>query len=74
MLRGKYRIPFYMTTECEQLLKRFLVLIPAKRANLVDVMSHPWINVGYEEDLLQPYEPPPPDVCCLRRKKKKKRK
>jgi hypothetical protein len=25
VLRGKYRIPFYMSTECEQLLKKFMV-------------------------------------------------
>lgn len=34
VLRGKYRIPFYMTTDCENLLKKFLVLNPAKRASL----------------------------------------
>lgn len=26
VLRGKYRIPFYMSTDCENLLKKFLVL------------------------------------------------
>lgn len=34
VLRGKYRIPFYMSTDCENLLKKFLVLNPAKRATL----------------------------------------
>lgn len=34
VLRGKYRIPFYMSTDCENLLKKFLVLNPAKRASL----------------------------------------
>lgn len=34
VLRGKYRIPFYMSTDCENLLKKFLVLNPAKRMNL----------------------------------------
>lgn len=34
VLRGKYRIPFYMSTDCENLLKRFLVLNPAKRGTL----------------------------------------
>lgn len=34
VLRGKYRIPFYMSTDCESLLKRFLVLNPAKRGTL----------------------------------------
>lgn len=34
MLRGKYRIPFYMSTDCENLLKRLLVLNPGKRGSL----------------------------------------
>ena len=34
VLRGKYRIPFYMSTDCENLLKKFLILNPAKRATL----------------------------------------
>ncbi|CAG0913446.1 unnamed protein product [Notodromas monacha] len=34
VLRGKYRIPFYMSTDCENLLKKFLVLNPLKRASL----------------------------------------
>lgn len=34
VLRGKYRIPFYMSTDCENLLRKFLVLNPAKRASL----------------------------------------
>lgn len=46
VLRGRYRIPFYMSTECEQLLKRFLMISPSKRASLEDVMSDPWMNVG----------------------------
>lgn len=39
MLRGKYRIPFYMSTDCENLLKRFLVLNPGKRGTL-EVRTH----------------------------------
>lgn len=40
VLRGKYRIPFYMSTDCENLLKKFLVLNPTKRASLeVSVQS-----------------------------------
>ena len=34
VLRGKYRIPFYMSTDCENLLKKFLVLNPSRRASL----------------------------------------
>ena len=34
VLRGKYRITFYMSTDCENLLKKFLVINPVKRASL----------------------------------------
>ena len=39
VLRGKYRIPFYMSTDCENLLKKFLVLNPAKRASLEVIIT-----------------------------------
>lgn len=39
VLRGKYRIPFYMSTDCENLLKKFLVLSPARRGTLETVMK-----------------------------------
>lgn len=47
VLRGKYRIPFYMSTDCENLLKKFLVLNPAKRASLESIMRDKWMNTGY---------------------------
>lgn len=59
VLRGKYRIPFYMSTECENLLKKFLVLNPVKRASLDSVMNDSWINNGHEDDKLRPYQEPP---------------
>ncbi|EDQ84930.1 uncharacterized protein MONBRDRAFT_34468 [Monosiga brevicollis MX1] len=62
VLKGKYRIPFYMSTECERLLRRFLVLTPSKRCNLTQVMTDPWINTGFEDSPLTPYEHPTPDL------------
>ncbi|XP_066255973.1 serine/threonine-protein kinase MARK2-like isoform X10 [Euwallacea similis] len=65
VLRGKYRIPFYMSTDCENLLKKFLVLNPAKRASLETIMKDKWMNqgyVGYENDELKPYVEPEPDM------------
>jgi MAP/microtubule affinity-regulating kinase len=61
VLRGKYRIPFYMSTDCENLLKKFLVLNPTKRASLETIMKDKWMNIGYEEDELKPYIEPEPD-------------
>ncbi|CAM1309911.1 MARK1 (predicted) [Pycnogonum litorale] len=58
VLRGKYRIPFYMSTDCENLLKKFLVLNPAKRASLETIMKDRWMNVCYEDDELKPYIEP----------------
>ncbi|XP_048488188.1 serine/threonine-protein kinase MARK2 isoform X4 [Plutella xylostella] len=58
VLRGKYRIPFYMSTDCENLLKKFLVLNPAKRASLEGIMRDKWMNTGYEDDELRPHQEP----------------
>ncbi|XP_055995269.1 MAP/microtubule affinity-regulating kinase 3-like isoform X22 [Ostrea edulis] len=62
VLRGKYRIPFYMSTDCENLLKKFLVLNPTKRVCLENIMKDRWINMGYEERDLKPYKEPPKDL------------
>lgn len=61
VLRGKYRVPFYMSTDCENLLKKFLVLNPQKRASLETIMKDKWMNVGYEDDELKPYIEPKPN-------------
>ncbi|XP_041447176.1 microtubule affinity regulating kinase 2 S homeolog isoform X8 [Xenopus laevis] len=61
VLRGKYRIPFYMSTDCENLLKKFLILNPSKRGTLEQIMRDRWMNVGHEEDELKPYVEPIPD-------------
>ncbi|KAJ3613200.1 hypothetical protein NHX12_019452 [Muraenolepis orangiensis] len=53
VLRGKYRIPFYMSTDCENLLKRFLVLNPSKRGTL--------------EDHLKPFTEPELDITDQKR-------
>ncbi|XP_028838050.1 serine/threonine-protein kinase MARK2 isoform X3 [Denticeps clupeoides] len=62
VLRGKYRIPFYMSTDCENLLKKFLILNPTKRGSLEQqIMKDRWMNVGHEDDELKPYVEPQPD-------------
>lgn len=61
VLRGKYRIPFYMTTDCEALLRKLLVLNPAKRTTLRNIMSDKWLNMGFEDCILKPYVEPPLD-------------
>ncbi|XP_041071944.1 serine/threonine-protein kinase MARK1 isoform X9 [Carcharodon carcharias] len=67
VLRGKYRIPFYMSTDCENLLKKLLVLNPAKRGSLEQIMKDRWMNVGFEEEELKPYSEPEPDYSDPKR-------
>lgn len=62
VLRGKYRIPFYMTTECETLLKRFMVLVPHKRTSLrnaMDEASSLSPLTCWTRNEIQPYSHPP---------------
>jgi len=56
VLRGKYRIPFYMSAECEQLLRKFLVLVPSRRTSLRQVLDAEWINL--ESEHLMPHVNP----------------
>ncbi|XP_073466603.1 MAP/microtubule affinity-regulating kinase 3 isoform X6 [Aquarana catesbeiana] len=67
VLRGKYRIPFYMSTDCENLLKRFLVLNPTKRGTLEQIMKDRWINAGHEEEELKPFVEPELDIADQKR-------
>nr|XP_046245895.1 MAP/microtubule affinity-regulating kinase 4 isoform X1 [Scatophagus argus] len=62
VLRGKYRVPFYMSTDCEGILRRFLVLNPAKRCSLEQIMKDKWLNVGYDGDELKPHTEPEEDL------------
>ncbi|KAG7470749.1 MAP/microtubule affinity-regulating kinase 4 isoform X2 [Megalops cyprinoides] len=61
VLRGKYRVPFYMSTDCEGILRRFLVLNPTKRCTLEQIMKDKWMNVGYEGEELKPHVEPVED-------------
>uniref|UniRef100_A0A915NXA5 Protein kinase domain-containing protein n=1 Tax=Meloidogyne floridensis TaxID=298350 RepID=A0A915NXA5_9BILA len=67
VLRGKYRVPFYLSTDCENLVKKFLVLNPARRGTLETIMRDKWMNMGYEEEELRPYTEPTKDVRDERR-------
>ncbi|XP_006894603.1 PREDICTED: serine/threonine-protein kinase MARK1 isoform X3 [Elephantulus edwardii] len=67
VLRGKYRIPFYMSTDCENLLKKLLVLNPIKRGSLEQIMKDRWMNVGHEEEELKPYTEPEADFNDTKR-------
>ncbi|XP_041565549.1 MAP/microtubule affinity-regulating kinase 4-like [Drosophila elegans] len=63
VLRGKYRVPYYISMDCENLMRKFLVLNPAKRTSLSAVMSDKWINLGHDEgDKLRPFREKPMEL------------
>ncbi|XP_071749104.1 serine/threonine-protein kinase SIK3 [Lepeophtheirus salmonis] len=48
VLSCQYRVPFFLSNECESLLKGLLVLEPEKRFSLKQIASHPWIKKNYK--------------------------
>ncbi|TSQ58036.1 Serine/threonine-protein kinase SIK2 [Bagarius yarrelli] len=43
VLEGRFRIPYFMTEECEHLIRRMLVLDPSKRLSVVQIKEHKWM-------------------------------
>ncbi|KAI3387652.1 hypothetical protein SNEBB_008368 [Seison nebaliae] len=52
VVRGKYRVPFYMSTECEKIIRRFLQIAPQRRHRLRNIMNDQWITTSSD-----PWEP-----------------
>lgn len=44
VLSGKYRIPFFMSTECEGLIRGMLRLDPERRFNVKQIKNSSWIS------------------------------
>ncbi|KAJ3308850.1 MAP/microtubule affinity-regulating kinase 3, partial [Blyttiomyces sp. JEL0837] len=53
VIAGKFKVPFYMSTDCERLIKKMLILDSAKRATLDQVKKDPWFTEGFEHETLQ---------------------
>ena len=58
---------FFLSTDCENLLKKFLVLNPGRRASLEVIMKDKWMNMGYEEEELLPFIEPVMDMADQKR-------
>ncbi|KFM57096.1 Serine/threonine-protein kinase SIK3, partial [Stegodyphus mimosarum] len=43
VLAGKFRIPYFMSSECEHLIRHMLVVDPAKRLTIDQIIKHKWI-------------------------------
>ncbi|ESO88403.1 hypothetical protein LOTGIDRAFT_219153 [Lottia gigantea] len=49
VLSGKYRIPFFMSTDCELLIRGMLIVDPSKRFNMDKIIHHTWMTSGADE-------------------------
>ncbi|XP_030633293.1 serine/threonine-protein kinase SIK2 [Chanos chanos] len=43
VLEGRFRIPYFMTEDCEHLIRRMLVLDPSKRLTVAQIKEHKWM-------------------------------
>ncbi|KAK6173274.1 hypothetical protein SNE40_016755 [Patella caerulea] len=57
VLSGRFRIPFFMSTECEQLIRKMLVLDPNKRYSVNQIKSHRWMQLEGGPPSLPPSSP-----------------
>uniref|UniRef100_A0AAQ4S515 non-specific serine/threonine protein kinase n=1 Tax=Gasterosteus aculeatus aculeatus TaxID=481459 RepID=A0AAQ4S515_GASAC len=46
VLSGKFRIPFFMSTDCEYLIRHMLVLEPSRRLTLEQICKNKWMRLG----------------------------
>lgn len=43
VISGKFRIPFFMSQECEHLIRHMLVVEPERRYSLKQIANHKWL-------------------------------
>ncbi|KAF5927450.1 hypothetical protein HPG69_016088 [Diceros bicornis minor] len=51
VLEGRFRIPFFMSRDCETLIRRMLVVDPTKRITVAQIRQHRWMQA--DPSLLQ---------------------
>ncbi|KAK5638408.1 hypothetical protein RI129_012703 [Pyrocoelia pectoralis] len=44
VISGKFRIPYFMSQECEHLIRHMLVVDPDKRLTMVQIAKHRWLS------------------------------
>lgn len=49
VLLGKFNIPFFMSTECEDLICNMLVVDPVKRLSMDQLIQHKWMKISGED-------------------------
>ncbi|CAH1164893.1 unnamed protein product [Phyllotreta striolata] len=46
VLSGRFRIPYFMSSDCESLIRKMLVLEPNKRYSIPQIKKHRWMQIG----------------------------
>ncbi|XP_074039380.1 uncharacterized protein [Leptinotarsa decemlineata] len=46
VLSGRFRIPYFMSSDCESLIRKMLVLEPNKRYSVQQIKKHRWMQMG----------------------------
>lgn len=44
VLRGKFRVPYFVSHECDHLIRSMLSLEPEKRPSMSNILSHTWMQ------------------------------
>ncbi|TPX34872.1 hypothetical protein SmJEL517_g02653 [Synchytrium microbalum] len=64
VLNGEFHIPFFMSTACEKLIKRLLVVDSSKRATVAQIKEDPWFCEGMDEEPSITQIPAPEDLTA----------
>ncbi|XP_051534805.1 serine/threonine-protein kinase SIK2 [Myxocyprinus asiaticus] len=57
VLEGRFRIPYFMTEDCEHLIRRMLVLDPSKRLSIGQIKEHKWMVMEVPVQRQMLYQP-----------------
>ncbi|CAB0037011.1 unnamed protein product [Trichogramma brassicae] len=60
VLSGKFRIPYFMSTDCESLIRKMLVLEPCKRYTIPQIKRHRWLGGACDQVRTSPPSAVPP--------------
>ncbi|XP_063804837.1 serine/threonine-protein kinase SIK1-like [Pseudophryne corroboree] len=66
VLEGRFRIPYYMSQDCESLLRRMLAVDPGKRLSVAQIRQHRWFQgVSPQTPLQNPLPTPCLQVLAI---------
>ncbi|KAJ3304524.1 Map microtubule affinity-regulating kinase [Kappamyces sp. JEL0829] len=59
ILKGKYKIPDFVSADCRDFISKLLVINPKKRSTLAQLYDHPWLSstITFLEPLSETFDP-----------------